>query len=173
MGDPTLRMHPVLPPGQVSVSAGAGGAHIAWQAPAETGIAGYNIYAASSAEGPFTKLNTDPVAASSFDSADSPAGGVYMVKTVKLETSASGSYYNSSEGVIATPAAAPIPLRISAAQGGFRITFPSEAGRLYVVEASANLKTWLPVATITGTEASSAITEALHSPAAFYRVRGL
>jgi hypothetical protein len=110
MGDPTLRMHVVAPPANVSVAAGAGTATVSWTASADT-VAGYHVYRAASSQGPFTRLTTSLVTGTSFvDPAASPAAPVYLVRAVRLETTPSGSYWNASTG--ASPGGvvtAPVP----------------------------------------------------------------
>jgi hypothetical protein len=98
MGDPTLRMHVVAPPTALAVVSNlSGGAQLHWN-PSPDVVAGYKVYSAPSLAGPFSSLTdtllvdtncTDPLLSSS----------VYMVRAVKLEVSASGSYYNASEGI--------------------------------------------------------------------------
>jgi hypothetical protein len=93
MGDPTLRLHPVAPPSNVSFSSGA----VRWS-PSPDSVLGYHIYRGTSANGPFTRITSSPVTGTSFT--DSAAGNfTYLVKAVKLQTSASGTYYNTSQGI--------------------------------------------------------------------------
>jgi hypothetical protein len=60
--------------------------------------AGYHVYRAATSAGPFTRLNTDLISATNFTDAVQ-ATNTYMVRAVKLEVSASGSYYNASQGI--------------------------------------------------------------------------
>jgi len=100
MGDPTLRMHPVLPPADLAATAaGARLVGLSWGASSDT-VAGYHLYRAASLSEPFTRLTSAPVTALSWtDTAAPPGNAVYMVRALKLETSASGTYYNLSQGV--------------------------------------------------------------------------
>lgn len=116
MGDPTLRMHIVAPPSALVVQSNdAGGVELKWS-PSPEAVAGYHVYRAPTTAGPFVRVNstlinrtnyTDPVLARC----------VYMVRAVKLEQSASGSYFNASQGVFQdfTPPSA-LPLLVVAAQ---------------------------------------------------------
>ena len=61
MGDPTLRMHVVAPPGSITATGGAGTAAIAWTASADA-VAGYHVYRGAAAAGPFTRLTPSLVA---------------------------------------------------------------------------------------------------------------
>jgi hypothetical protein len=56
---------------------------------------GYHVYRADSS-GAFTRLTTSAIAATSYQ--DNTVGANYMVRSVKLETSYSGTYYNPSVG---------------------------------------------------------------------------
>lgn len=100
MGDPTLRMHPVAPPTAVTATPVSGGMRVSWISSAEN-VLGYHVYRASS--GPYTRLNTTLISATSF--VDSTAGAgpyTYMVRAVKLEIAPSGTFYNGSQGAFST-----------------------------------------------------------------------
>ena len=102
MGDPTLRMHVVMPPSNLNATPSGGKASLSWTASPDT-VAGYNVYRSPSPGGPFTRLNGTLVTGTTFlDSAVSSAAAgtyTYMVRAVELETSASGSYFNASQGI--------------------------------------------------------------------------
>lgn len=96
MGDPTLRMHPVAPPSNVSLS----GNTVSWSAANDSSVLGYHVYRATSASGPFTRVTASPVSGTSYNDASASAGTyTYMVRAVKLERSASGTYTNASQGI--------------------------------------------------------------------------
>jgi hypothetical protein len=102
MGDPTLRMHVVAPVSNVTATGGAGSAAIAWTASSDA-VAGYHVYRGAGAAGPFTRLTAGLVTGTSFTDPAAPGGSTtYLVRAVRLETSASGSYWNASTGVAAT-----------------------------------------------------------------------
>ena len=98
MGDPTSAQFVVTPPSGLTVATNpAGGVNLAWTPSPDT-IAGYAIYRATNAAGPFTRLNSGLVATNRF--ADAPASAaVYLVRAVKLESCASGSLFNPSQGI--------------------------------------------------------------------------
>ncbi|MDB6017633.1 MAG: hypothetical protein JWR19_2122 [Pedosphaera sp.] len=99
MGDPTLRMHPVVPVGNLAATRNSSGVNLNWSASSDS-VVGYHVYRASSMAGPFTRLTSSPVNATSFVDATGTSGSfVYMVRAVKLETSGSGTYFNPSEGM--------------------------------------------------------------------------
>src|SRR5204863_3617347 len=82
------------PPASVSAVTTTGAVTLNWPAAADT-VVGYHVYRADSS-GVFTRLTTSPVAATSYQ--DNTAGANYMVRSVKLETSSSGTYFNPSAG---------------------------------------------------------------------------
>lgn len=102
MGDPSLRMKMVAPPSNLAVSNSGGSAAFTWSASTEA-VLGYHIFQVDATTGAITRLTTNPVAGTSLNSGSIPfvAGRQYMVRAVVLETSASGSYYNMSLGVMA------------------------------------------------------------------------
>lgn len=97
MGDPTLRMHPVAPPSGVRAASISGGMSVSWTASAES-VLGYHVYRASSPLGPYTRVTSSAVSATSFTDAAGSASHTYMVRAVKLENTPSGTYYNASQG---------------------------------------------------------------------------
>jgi hypothetical protein len=101
MGDPTLRLHPVAPAGDLVLVGGTGVATLTWSASPDTGLVGYHVYRGASAHGPFTRLTSAPLALTTYADVGGAGGAVYMVRAVKLETTPSGSYYNASQGVFA------------------------------------------------------------------------
>ncbi|HKX63360.1 MAG TPA: glycoside hydrolase family 9 protein, partial [Verrucomicrobiae bacterium] len=99
MGDPTLRLHPVMPPSGLNGAANAGGITLTWT-PSPDSVLGYHVYRAASPLGPYSRLSTSPVSAASFTDTTGGSGPrTFMVRAVKLETAASGSYTNASQGV--------------------------------------------------------------------------
>ena len=100
MGDPTLRMHMVAPPTDLSIVEENGHAVLSWEA-APDALSGYNIYRKRSVENMYELVNPAPVSATSFTDSCLVFGESYdyYVKSVKLETSASGTYFNESLGV--------------------------------------------------------------------------
>lgn len=118
MGDPTLRLHSIAPPAKVTGVSSAGGIAISWTPSAESGLSGYHVYRSTSAAGPFTRLTGIAATGSSptgsclstsvlsyTDTDVSLAAGTsytYLVKAVKMETSASGTYANQSLGAAVT-----------------------------------------------------------------------
>jgi glycosyl hydrolase family 9/cellulase-like Ig domain-containing protein/Big-like domain-containing protein/Calx-beta domain-containing protein len=101
MGDPTLRLHPVGPASNLQAASSASSVNLTWSASTD-GVQGYHVYRATSANGPFTRVTSSPVNATSYTDGSSGGATTYMVRAVKLETTTSGAYYNASQGIFAT-----------------------------------------------------------------------
>lgn len=112
MGDPTLKMHPFDPPGDLRLTAQSGGSvRLAWDPP-DSSVAGYHVYRSESIRDGFERVNAVLVTDTTYvDSAPVGGWGNYMVRPVRLETSASGTYLNVGPGVIDS-------MEVSAAVGG-------------------------------------------------------
>jgi hypothetical protein len=100
MGDPTLRMHVVAPPGAITATTNGGQITLNWTASSDS-VLGYHVYRAGGTNG-FTRLTTTPITGTSYTDASASGAANYMVRAVKLETSASGTYYNPSIGTFLT-----------------------------------------------------------------------
>ena len=104
MGDPSLRQVMVNMPSNLSVTNSGGLANFTWTA-ASGSPAGYHIYdMGASATSTPVRVTTSMVTGTSFSSPTVPfiSGRQYMVRAVKLETSATGTYYNMSLGAFGT-----------------------------------------------------------------------
>ncbi len=99
MGDPTLRMHVVAPVSSLDGSKSGLTVSLSWNASSDT-VLGYNVYRADSMQGKFTRLNSSLITATAYTDNNSLADNpIYMVRAVKKEDTASGTYYNASQGV--------------------------------------------------------------------------
>src|SRR5258708_34979523 len=65
MGDPTLRMQVVAPAANLASQTNSGGISLSWSASPEA-VAGYHIYRATNAAGPFARLNDSLVGSTSY-----------------------------------------------------------------------------------------------------------
>ena len=104
MGDPTLRNDVVAPVSSVVATTSGYHCNISWSATTETNIAGYNIYMKNDTNQTFVKINSAPIAGTTYTDPCLAYPGIYtyMVRALKLETTPSGSYYNMSEGIADT-----------------------------------------------------------------------
>jgi hypothetical protein len=104
MGDPTLRMHVVAPPANVTLTEQNNELTLNWN-PSSEPVVGYHVYRSAEPNGRFMRLTPTPVTCTSFTDVEAGLAPrcTYMVRAVKLETSASGTYYNSSQGAFVTP----------------------------------------------------------------------
>src|SRR6185295_4133250 len=93
MGDPTLRLHRVLPPSALTRK----GSMLTWTASPDAGVS-YLVYGAADENGPFTRLTESAIKETSTAAAKA---AFYMVRAVKLENGPSGSYVNASQGIFA------------------------------------------------------------------------
>jgi hypothetical protein len=111
MGDPTLRMHVIDPPGFVSASydAGTGMDTIVWSKSTDLSdtdaSAGYHVYHSVAPNGPFTRLTANKRPATATSHSVAPVGGKrrYLVRAVRLETTPSGTYTNISQAAFFDP----------------------------------------------------------------------
>jgi hypothetical protein len=141
MGDPTLRMDQVAPPGSLVAPSGTNAANLTWSGSSDP-VVGYHVYRSASAAGPFARLTSSPIAATTYSDTGASAGTyTYMVRAVKLENTPSGSYYNASQGVFATISISPPPIVLAATRGeaGISLAWNSAVGVTYRVQARAGL----------------------------------
>ncbi|HEU5124319.1 MAG TPA: fibronectin type III domain-containing protein [Verrucomicrobiae bacterium] len=107
MGDPTLRMHIIAPPSALAAHVGEQATILNWDAGRER-VDGYHVYRGANPNGPFTRVNPALITATTFTDSDPSANqSIYMVRAVKLTTSASGTYFNLSQGTFAPAIYAP------------------------------------------------------------------
>ena len=125
MGDPTLRLHVVAPPTNLTSSTNGNSVTLNWTASADS-VAGYHVYRQNS-DSSFTRLTATPVTTASYTDSTGAGAVNYMVRAVALQTSGSGSYFNPSAGTFLSsamitagtqrqrddPPAPPVPLPMS------------------------------------------------------------
>jgi hypothetical protein len=102
LGDPTLRMDIVAPPSNLTASLSHGQTLLGWQPSGDGAVLGYHVYRAVNPDGPYVRLTQSPIAATRYAAPAGGAGSSYMVRAVALKTSASGSYFNLSQGIFRT-----------------------------------------------------------------------
>ena len=103
-GDPTLRLYPVSPPTNLTATPTQNLITLTWGASSDVSIVGYMIYRATAAGGPYVRLSGVLEAGTNFTDTAVAANGIYsyMVRAVKLETSASGTFLNPSQGIFSS-----------------------------------------------------------------------
>ena len=113
MGDPTLRMHVHQPVD--SLVAYQSGLHVQVEWVSVPNSAGYFIYKKSDTDSVYQLLNQVPLTVTAYTDA-CPAEGIisYMVRSMELQQSGSGTYYNLSAGITTSILHIPMPLEIVA-----------------------------------------------------------
>ena len=98
MGDPTLRFRIVAPATDLTI-AKRPDYELRWTASKET-VIGYHVYRAGKISEKFTRITMTPVVGTTYtDPGSSGLTYVYQVRAVKLESTPSGIYFNSSQGI--------------------------------------------------------------------------
>jgi hypothetical protein len=177
MGDPTLRLDPVSPPGSLFASTNGAGVSLNWAVSPDS-IAGYHVYRATSPSGPFTRVTGSLVTGTSYTDLNPPAGTyTYMVRAVKLQMGFSGSYFNPSQGSFASATVGngspAITLHANRAGGNVILTWNSQSGVSYHVQYRNSLTNgWANLAgPIIASGAAISWTNANpSSPQRFYRI---
>lgn len=179
MGDPTLRIDPVLPPGALNAVATGGSVTLNWPTSADT-VLGYYVYRSASPNGPFVRLTGSLLTTNTFTDATGASNTyTYMVRAVTLQTTPSGSYSNASQGTFATAGASvgawPIHLSVVRATNRLIFGWNSQPGTGYRVLAKTNLEqsNWVDVSgsiTAMGTNAAWAATNFNALSQRFYRI---
>jgi hypothetical protein len=102
MGDPTLRLYPVMPPSAVRVMKNnEGNNEVVWNASGQA-VLGYYVYRATDRLGTYERISNDLVTVNNFiDTQPLSQSCTYMVRAVVLGSSASGTFYNLSQGIMA------------------------------------------------------------------------
>lgn len=101
MGDPTLKLYPVMPPSNMTTTSNVheNSASLGWNHSTDPNFDGYQIYRSQSKNGPFKLLATVSKTTKSYkDIYPLDSINYYFVHAYRLETSPSGSYYNLSPG---------------------------------------------------------------------------
>ncbi|MBK6902589.1 MAG: T9SS type A sorting domain-containing protein [Saprospirales bacterium] len=103
MGDPTLRMHIVVPPANFTAVEDNGHALLTWD-PSPDATQGYHLYRKTEGEESYQRLNDSPISGTSYVDSCLHFNTTYeyMVRARNLESSASGSYFNLSQGLQAS-----------------------------------------------------------------------
>lgn len=101
IGDPSLRMHMIVPPGDVAASDQGGSVRLTWK-PSTDDVLGYHVYRSTNNDA-FVRITDGLVTGTQFtDATRSTESTIYMVRAVALHVGPSGSYYHASQGVFAS-----------------------------------------------------------------------
>lgn len=178
MGDPTLRLQMLAPPSDLT-AVGTSNVVLSWK-PSPDAELGYQVYRSTTPEGYFDRLTDVPVLQTNFTDLTAGRGSnYYMVRAIKLETSASGTYTNASQGIftaVEASDAALAPAKFSAsffAQGQFHLQALGQVGRTHTLLTSTNLVDW---ETVTSQIATNSPVEFIDpspaaAPARFYLIK--
>ena len=151
MGDPTLRMHVVGPPAMLRRTATNSGAQVRldWDASDPTNnVLGYYVYRAANSEGPYARISPGIISETSFvDASPASESEAYMVRAVKLQTSASGTYYNLSQGIFSQ---LPPKLAFVASGSTVRVSWRDNGAGYTLETATAPAGPWTSVPGVTG-----------------------
>ena len=101
LGDPTLRLHPVSPPTNVTAERNGERARVSWNASAAANLLGYHVYRAPNRLAPFVRLTPTPISATTLVDDALSAGAIYQVRAIILQRSPTATYYNQSQGIFA------------------------------------------------------------------------
>lgn len=177
LGDPALRLHVVAPPSSLQADTSSGSVTLTWQSAADSNAQGYQVYRSGDPNGPFTKLTSSPVSDLSYVDAPAPGSYTYMIRTVKLESTPSGSYFNLSQGAFVTTAVSHATGSIvltNAHLASGKIVFDCEgqSGQLILIEQSGDLQKWNAISEDVLTDDKFEFsTEVTGSTVMFYRAR--
>ena len=152
LGDPTLRMQIVQPPGALTASTNGAYVNLQWNASADSSLLGYHVYRSSNPNGPFTRLTSTPSSALTLQDIPGTGSFTYMVRAIKLENGFSGTFTNASEGIFVSATISVATTSVSISQpelNGTGISFvcAGQPGQKFVVEVSSDLSQWTPLAT--------------------------
>ena len=144
LADPTLRMEPVAPPSNLTAASLNGAVSLSWSPSAEP-VLGYHVYRSATANGPFARLTTSPITATTYtDSTSFPSTArVYMVRGVALKINPSGSYLNPSEGIFVHAEIGNLPPWIATTIAatfkpqGIQLSWNASTSSFYHVEAKS------------------------------------
>lgn len=178
LGDPTLRMQIVQPPGALNATANGANVSLNWNASSDSSLLGYHIYRSTNPNGPFTRLTGAPTSSLSYQDTPGSGGFTYMVRAIKLESGYSGTFTNASEGVFTTLTVVVATTTVSVTRpewNGTEISFvcSGQPGQKFAVECRPDLVSpWAAIATNVLTGSTLTFTDTRPSVVgSFYRTR--
>lgn len=101
MGDPTLKNRYSATVTDATASFNGGDLEISWTPLVDPQVIGYFVYTSNNPRGPFQQITPDPVAGPSVTVECLPDGDTYyMVRSIRIEVTPSGQYFNFGLGEI-------------------------------------------------------------------------
>ena len=101
MGDLSLRANYIKPARNIAIAQiPSGGAAVSWLASTDTSVLGYYVYRADSMYAQYTKISGLLPTTSFNDTVGKSGVHFYMVRPCKLQSTASGTYYNLGLGIM-------------------------------------------------------------------------
>lgn len=103
MGDPSLREHIIAPPSNLTgTNVSTNYVQLSWNSSPDI-VLGYYVYKLDTASGQYLRISPSIVTDTNFSESNiTTAINYYMVRAIRLEASATGTYYNMSEGIFDT-----------------------------------------------------------------------
>lgn len=144
LGDPTLQLFPCAPPTSARVNSGM----VSWTSIADTARLGFHVYKRQNANDPWIRQTTDLVAGPWWTDTSWNSACEYLVKSVRRETTASGTFINASQGRRAVTQLDAV--HIEAIQSVGR-EYPAQSAILRLSRSSAGGPLGLQLAAPTGT----------------------
>jgi hypothetical protein len=102
-GDPTVRLHQVMPPSAMVVSGTSGNISLSWAASPDPRSPRYHVYRSAAELGPYERITTTPLMVTSFVDVDGDPWNWYMVRAVIEQRTGAGVFIDPSIGVFAEP----------------------------------------------------------------------
>ncbi len=136
MGDPSLRLHVVGPAANLVATPNVTSIGLSWK-PSADSILGYNAYSLDTVTGVYNRINSSLITATVYTDA-SPKNGknYYMVRALKLEKGASGTYFNLSQGIFDTAWINVVGVKEIAEAGMNFNVFPNPASEQVAIQFS-------------------------------------
>jgi len=145
MGDPTLRMHPFLPPSNLTAE-WRNGMQLNWSPSPAEGVLGYHVYRRTDSGERFEQLTAVPVTETQFLDTTPSAEATYMVRAIREEQTPSGTFMNLSQGSFTSSAGAPpsepIQLHCEPTPIGILLNWNAQPGQTYRLLVSEDLQGW-------------------------------
>jgi len=182
LGDPTLRLHTVLPPKALTRQGGSDQVELSWEPSFDSSLLGYHLYRRGLESQDWERISGEtPLSGGPFTDLPSAGSYQYMVRAVKLEKTPSGSYLNGSQGIFITAETTGIISTNSfefsgtkRSSGNLTSLLIGKEGSRAVLERTADFNFWIPILTNHFTESPTNFTQQISSePQNFYRLREL